>query len=378
MQLTCDQVELQKALSQVSRAVAKKSTLPVLTNVLLDAYEDTLQLSATNLEIAMTISIPATVVQGGQLTIRADVFSDFVNTLPKDSISMETTDPLTLAISCGKVKASIKGLSPDDFPTLPTFGDQQATARIPGELFKEMVGQVSFAAATDDSRPVLAGVYLEFQGTTVTLAAADGFRLSVREAELDEPAADNLAVIVPARSLNELARSVDDSDVVELLVTPSRSQLLARVGRLEFLTRLIDGHFPEFRQIIPKTWNTRVITGRDDFFTAARRARIFAQANNDVVRLQLVPGDSELDPGLLIVSAEASETGENEDLLTARVEGPKAQIAFNGRYLLEILSAIKTPEIAFEMTTPNAAGVFRPVGDSSFVHVIMPMVLGTL
>jgi len=378
VQLTCDQVELQKALSQVSRAVAKKSTLPVLTNVLLDAYEDTLQLSATNLEIAMTISIPATVVQGGQLTIRADVFSDFVNTLPKDSISMETTDPLTLAISCGKVKASIKGLSPDDFPALPTFGDQQATARIPGELFKEMVGQVSFAAATDDSRPVLAGVYLEFQGTTVTLAAADGFRLSVREAELDEPAADNLAVIVPARSLNELARSVDDSDVVELLVTPSRSQLLARVGRLEFLTRLIDGHFPEFRQIIPKTWNTRVITGRDDFFTAARRARIFAQANNDVVRLQLVPGDSELDPGLLIVSAEASETGENEDLLTARVEGPKAQIAFNGRYLLEILSAIKTPEIAFEMTTPNAAGVFRPVGDSSFVHVIMPMVLGTL
>ncbi|MBX6753520.1 MAG: DNA polymerase III subunit beta [Thermorudis peleae] len=378
MQLTCDQVELQKALSQVSRAVAKKSTLPVLTNVLLDAYEDTLQLSATNLEIAMTISIPATVVQGGQLTIRADVFSDFVNTLPKDSISMETTDPLTLAISCGKVKASIKGLSPDDFPALPTFGDQQATARIPGELFKEMVGQVSFAAATDDSRPVLAGVYLELQGTTVTLAAADGFRLSVREAELDEPAADNLAVIVPARSLNELARSVDDSDVVELLVTPSRSQLLARVGRLEFLTRLIDGHFPEFRQIIPKTWNTRVITGRDDFFTAARRARIFAQANNDVVRLQLVPGDSELDPGLLIVSAEASETGENEDLLTARVEGPKAQIAFNGRYLLEILSAIKTPEIAFEMTTPNAAGVFRPVGDSSFVHVIMPMVLGTL
>jgi len=378
VQLTCDQVELQKALSQVSRAVAKKSTLPVLTNVLLDAYEDTLQLSATNLEIAMTISIPATVVQGGQLTIRADVFSDFVNTLPKDSISMETPDPLTLAISCGKVKASIKGLSPDDFPALPTFGDQQATARIPGELFKEMVGQVSFAAATDDSRPVLAGVYLELQGTTVTLAAADGFRLSVREAELDEPAADNLAVIVPARSLNELARSVDDSDVVELPVTPSRSQLLARVGRLEFLTRLIDGHFPEFRQIIPKTWNTRVITGRDDFFTAARRARIFAQANNDVVRLQLVPGDSELDPGLLIVSAEASETGENEDLLTARVEGPKAQIAFNGRYLLEILSAIKTPEIAFEMTTPNAAGVFRPVGDSSFVHVIMPMVLGTL
>jgi DNA polymerase-3 subunit beta len=354
VQLTCEQVELQKALSQVSRAVAKKSTLPVLTNVLLEAYEDTLQLSATNLEIAMTISIPATVVQGGQLTIRADVFSDFVSTLPKDLIAMETTDPLTLAISCGKVKASIKGLSPDDFPSLP------------------------FAAATDDSRPVLAGVYLELHGTTVTLAAADGFRLSVREAELDEPAAENLAVIVPARSLNELARSVDESDVVELLVTPSRSQLLARVGRLEFLTRLIDGHFPEFRQIIPKTWNTRVITGRDDFVTAARRARIFAQANNDVVRLQLVPGDSELDPGLLIVSAEASETGENEDLLTARVEGPKAQIAFNGRYLLEILSAIKTPEIALEMTTPNAAGVFRPVGEGSFVHVIMPMVLGTL
>jgi DNA polymerase-3 subunit beta len=377
---TCQQAELHRALTHVSRAVARKSTLPVLTNVLLSAEEGECRLAATNLEIAITASLPARVVEPGRLAVRADLLSEFVSSLPSDEVTLRMErGSLTLGVSCGYSKANIKGVPPEDFPLLPHIGEQVPTARVDADLLREMIGQVAFAAATDDSRPVLAGVLVELQGSTLTLAAADGFRLSVRSAELDQPVPADLAIIVPARSLLELARSMADADgPIDLLVTPGQAQLLARSGPVEFMSRLIDGHFPEFRQIIPKTYTTRVVVSREAFLGAARRAKIFAQSNNDVVRLQLLPGDSELDPGSVIVSAQAAEAGDNEDLLSARVEGPRAQIAFNGRYLAEVLSVIKSPEVALEMTSPNAAGVFRAVGDPSFTHVVMPMVIGTI
>ncbi len=380
MQLTCQQAELQRALAHVSRAVARKSTLPVLSNVLLSADEGQVRLAATNLEIAIAASLPARVITPGRLTVRADLLTEFISSLPSDEVTLRMEPgSLTLAVSCGYSKANIKGIPAEDFPTLPEIGEQVPTARIDGGLLREMIAQVVFAAATDDSRPVLAGVLVEFQGSTLTMAAADGFRLSVRSAELGERVAADLAIIVPARALHELARSMADAEgAIDLLVTPNRSQLLARSGTVEFLSRLIDGHFPEFRQIIPKTYNTRVVVSREAFLGAARRAKIFAQSNNEVVRLQLLPGDSELDPGAVIVSAQAAETGDNEDLLSARVDGPKAQIAFNGRYLTDVLSVMKSAEVALEMTSSNAAGVFRPVGDTSFTHVIMPMVIGNV
>jgi len=380
VQVTCQQGELHRALAHVSRAVARKSTLPVLSNVLLSAQEGQLRLAATNLEIAIAASLPARVAEAGQLTVRADLLTEFISSLPSDEVTLRIEPgSLTLAVSCSYSKANIKGIPAEDFPTLPEIGEQTPTARIESGLLREMIGQVAFAAATDDSRPVLAGVLVEFQGSTLTMAAADGFRLSVRSAELDEPVAEDLSIIVPARALQELARSMADAEgTIDLLVTPTRSQLLARSGPVEFLSRLIDGHFPEFRQIIPKTYNTRVVVSREAFLAAARRAKIFAQSNNEVVRLQLLPGDSELDPGAVIVSAQAAEAGDNEDLLSARVEGPKAQIAFNGRYLSDVLSVMKSAEVALEMTSPNAAGVFRPVGDTTFTHVIMPMVIGNI
>ncbi len=379
MEVRCQQAELDQALHLVSRAVARRSTLPILSNVLLDAADGLLRITATNLEIALSVSLPAEVRETGQLSVRADVFTDFIGSLPRQEVALSapagTTD---LRVTCGTSKARIPGIPAEDFPTIARIGDQPPTATVEAEALREAVGQVVFAAATDDSRPVLAGVLLEFKGDELTLAAADGFRLSVRTLTLQQPAATDLAIIVPAKALAELARVAGESDeALQLLVTPNRSQLLARTGRLEFLSRLIDGTFPEFRQIIPRQWKTRVTVDREAFLAAARRAKIFAQSNNEVVKLQFVPGDSELDPGSMIVSAHAADAGDTEDVIPARVEGPQATIAFNGRYLTDVLSVAKATEIAIEMTTPNAAGVFRPVGDETFVHVVMPMVIGT-
>lgn len=378
MRLSCQQEDLQRALAHVSRAVSRKSTLPVLANVLLAAEDGRLKLAATNLEIAITAWLDAEIEQPGTITVRSDLLTEFVSSLPNELITLDLdSKSMSVTVACASSKAHIKGIPAEDFPSLPGIDDATLAARIDPETLREMVGQVAFAAATDDSRPVLAGVLAEFQNGALTLAAADGFRLSVRRADLSEAASDDLSVVIPARALQELARiTADQEEPVTLAVTPNRSQLLARAGSIEFLSRLIDGHFPDVRHIIPQQYGTRLVVGRDAFLSAARRAKLFAQANNDIVRIQMMPGDSELDPGLATVSAQAAETGDNEDRIEARVEGPQAHIAFNGRYLTEVLSVMKGAEVALEMTSANAAGVFKPVGSDDFTHVIMPMVVG--
>jgi len=379
VRLSCQQEDLQRALGYVSRAVSRKSTLPVLGNVLLSAEGGRLKLAATNLEIAITAWADATVEEEGTITVRSDLLTEFVASLPNDSVSIELDRrTLSVAVSCARSKAHIKGIGAEDFPTLASIGDTEPTARIDPAEFREAIGQVAFAAATDDSRPVLAGVLAEFEGASLTLAAADGFRLSVRRCDLVEPSRESLSIVVPARALQELARIIGDlEEPIDLAVTPNRSQLLVRAGSIEFLSRLIDGHFPDVRHIIPQTYGTRMVVSRDEFLAAARRAKLFAQSNNDVVRIQMNPGDGELDPGFATISAQAAETGDNEDHLEAQVEGPQAHIAFNGRYLTEVLSVMRSTEVALEMTSPNAAGVFKPVGSDDFTHVIMPMVIGT-
>lgn len=380
MRLSCQQSELQRALGHVSRAVARKSTLPVLGNILLQTDDGRLKLSATNLEIAVTTWIDADVGDEGTITVRSDLLTDFVSSLPDDRVTFDLDrKTLSVALTCATSKAHIKGIPAEDFPSLPSVEEGNVTTRIEPSLLREIIGQVAFAAASDDSRPVLAGVLMELNGSTVTMAAADGFRLSVRGADLPDGVAENLSVVVPARALTELARVVaDQSEPIDISVTPNRSQVLFRAESIEFLSRLIDGHFPDFRQIVPKQYATRMVVSRDDFLSAARRAKLFAQSSNDVVRIQIKPGDSELDPGFALVSATAAETGDNEDTLEAQVEGPESQIAFNGRYLTEVLAIMKGGDVALEMSSPNAAGVLRSVGSDDFSHVIMPMVIGTV
>jgi DNA polymerase III subunit beta len=350
----------------------------VLANVLLSAEGDRLKLAATNLEVAVTAWIDADVDTEGITTVRADLLTDFISSLPSGTVEFDLEQSTqSLALMCARSKAHIKGISAEDFPTLPTIEGGSVTARVEPSVLREMIGQVAFAAATDDSRPVLAGVLTEFKDGRLTLAAADGFRLSVRSSVLSEPAAEDLSIVVPARSLQELARVIaDHDDPVELWVTPNQSQLLARAESIEFLTRLIDGHFPDFRQIIPQQYSTRAVLSREEFLAASRRARLFAQSNNDIVRIQMTPSEDELDTGVARISAQAAETGDNEDDLEASIEGDEAQIAFNSRYLTDVLSVMRGAEVAIETTSPNAAGVIRPVGDDEFTHVIMPMVIG--
>jgi DNA polymerase III subunit beta len=241
-------------------------------------------------------------------------------------------------------------------------------------LLKEMIASVSFAAASDDSRPVLAGIHMKVEGQTISLAATDGFRLAVRDGELTTPTSEPVSIIAPARAMIELARVLGDSEEpVEMTVTPNRNQLMCRSGSVEFVSRLIDGTFPEVRQLVPKSYNTRAVASREGFLGAIRRANIFARENNDVVKISVMKGEEEYSTGTLQVSANAAEVGDNLSDVDASVEGPAGVIAFNVRYLSDVMNATKSQQMALEMQGPNNAGVLRPVGAGDAVYVIMPM-----
>jgi DNA polymerase-3 subunit beta len=369
---------LQRTLAQVSRAVATKTTYPVLSNVLIEADGETLKLAATNQEIGITSMIPAQVDEPGRVTVDARLLSEFVNTLPAEPVrlSMES-GRLTLKVNGLGADAEINGIDAEEFPLLPRMEAGAYTATVDPQVLREMISQVEFAAANDDSRPVLAGVLIRLEEDRITMAAADGFRLAVRDAALTSPVPDRLDIIVPARALRELARIIGDrADPIELTVTPNRAQLVVQSGDTEFYSRLIDGTFPDFRQIVPREFATRLEVGRDEFLAAVRRAGFFARDNNDVVRLSAKAGSDELAPGNLEVSATAAERGSSQSHLPAAIDGPEGEIAFNSRYLVDVLSILRTGRVMIGMNGANQAGVVRPLESETYTYVIMPMVIG--
>jgi DNA polymerase-3 subunit beta len=374
MKLSCLQENLKRGLAIASHAVAGKSTLPVLSNVLLATDEGRLKIASTNLEIGLTCWIGSKIDEEGAVTVPAKLLSDVVGGLPNDKISLELdARTQTLNLKCARFEANIKGIEADEFPVIPTIADREPTVAFPPDLLRETVDQVAFAAATDDTRPVLAGVLMRLKGTTATFAAADGFRLAVRTVELPEPVREPLEVIVPARALLELSRIIGDVEgSVEVTVTPSGGQILFHTESMDLVSRLIDGKFPDFERIIPSQSATRTVLDTQELSKAVKLASYFANASANIVKLTMESG-GELSPGKLTISSNAAEVGNNQGALDGMIHGEGGQLALNVKFLAEAIGAIKTPQIALETQTPQSPGVFKPVGADGYIHVVMPM-----
>lgn len=373
MKVTVLQENLARGLSIVSRAVSPRSTLPVLANVLIATDEGRLRLSATNLEMGITCWIGAKIEEEGSTTVPARTFADLVSTLPDAQVSL-TLDPRTqtLNVRSGSSTNDIKGIDAQEFPPLPVPDFDQAI-QINVADFKEMVHQVAFAASTDEARPVLMGVLVKVDGETITMAAADGFRLSVRTATLSTPAARPVSAIIPARALSELARIASEGDhPIQMVLPKGRGQVVFRVKDAELVSQLIDGTFPDYEQIIPRSYKSRTLVSTASLLKACKQAEIFAREGSNAVRMN-IRGSGDLQPGEVEISAHSEETGSNETIVDATVDGVPLLIAFNVKFLREVLEVIKTPHVALETTAPNAPGVIKPVGEDNFLHVIMPM-----
>jgi DNA polymerase-3 subunit beta len=376
MKVTCLQDNLAKGLSIVSRAVSPRSTLPVLGNVLLATDNGRLKLSATNLEIVITCWIGAKVAADGATTVPARTFSELVSTLPPDQVTLnlhETTE--TLHVSCQRIEANVKGISASEFPLVPQ-PDEKTRIRIEPAVLKQIISQVAFAAATDDSRPTLTGVSTTFDGNKIMMAATDGFRLSIRSANIAGFVEKPFSVVIPARALSDVARIMgDDLEAVYISMPQGRNQIIFDMENVVLVSQLIDGKFPDYGSIVPKTFNTRTVLNTAEFRKACRTADIFARESSHTARVLIDPGDG-LSQAHATIAANSLETGDNVAQLDASVDGSPIEIAFNVKFMSDVLNVIDTPQVAVETTTASEPGVLKPVGDNDFVHIIMPMQFG--
>jgi DNA polymerase-3 subunit beta len=372
MNVSVMQENLARGLGVVSRAVSSRATLPVLANVLLKTEESGLKLTATNLEIGINCWVPGKVEESGEITVPARLLTDLVASLPNQRIDLQlSSKDRTLKVTCGGSRSSIKGIDADEFPVVAAIGEAPATS-VDGRALRDALQQVVFAAASDESRPILTGVLTKLTGDTMTLAAADNYRIAVRSLKLEKPVSPEMSIVVPARSYAELMRILPDAETpIEITITPNKSQVLFLVEGIDLVSRLIEGQFPNYEPVIPQSHASRAVLDREAFLSGARRASIFARDSANIVKIEF-GGESSNGEGVSI-TAHAADVGDNADALDATVEGSPTSIAFNARYLLDVLANLGTDEAALELSGPLAPGVVRGVGKDDYVHVIMPV-----
>ncbi len=376
MKITCKRQDLGRGLATVSHAVSTRSTLPVLANLLMVAEGDHVRLAATNLEIAITCEVPARVETGGSTTVPAKLLNDFVGALESGDIELGPLpgDAPGLRVRGGSSEANIRGMDPSDFPAISTIENGESPLVLDAGELRGMIAQTTFAAAQDDARPIFTAVLTRVREGKLTFASADTFRLAVRTADLPsaEPRGD---MLIPARTLNELAKVIPAEGSVELFTFAARNQVVFRAAGVELTSHLIEGQFPNFEAIVPHAHATRVVMPTDRLRAAAKVASLFArnESSANTVRVAVTPGQEGLTPGVVTLQATNDELGDATGTLDATVDGPEVTILFNIKYLNDVLAVISTPEITLELNTPQTPGVIKPLGMDSYVYVIMPL-----
>jgi DNA polymerase-3 subunit beta len=369
VKLSLMQENLARGLSLVSRAVSSRATLPVLSNVLLKTQDGGLRLTATNLEIGISVWVPGKIETDGTLTVPARLITDVVAGLPAgERVDLEAEQDNTLSIRSGSYRTHLRGIEADEFPVIPGAGDQP-TAQVSQKALRRALSEVTFAAAADETRPILTGVLTRFVSEELTLAAADNYRIAVKTLALVAPV-DEISVVIPARSYMELMRVLGDTDdPVDIILAQAKNQVIFKVDTTEVVSRLIDGQFPNYQSVLPTSHSTRALVDRDDLLKAVRLTALIASSAANVVRLGF--GEEE-HPGAIAVAA-AADVGDAEGQVEAELEGDPVTIAFNARYMVEALGNMEAEQLAIELSGPLAPGVLKPVDDPAYVHVIMPV-----
>jgi DNA polymerase-3 subunit beta len=374
MKVIVKQDQLAQGVGVVSRAVSTRSPLPVLANILLQTDDGRLKLSATNLEMGISAWIGAKVEQPGSLTVPSRTFVDLVSNLPSDDVTLTVDERThTLNVRCGTLNTDIKGISADEFPPMP---EPDLSASIPLNVanFKEMIQEVVFAASREESRPNLTGVHLSFEGDYLVLAATDGYRISIAKAIMAQKPAQKIEALIPARALAELARiAVNGDETLQMAFPAGRGQVIFHLHDVELVSQLIEGNFPNYAAIIPPSFKTRTVLSTAELLKACRQTEIIAREGSYIARLDIQPESGAEKPSQLEISASSEQTGSSEVMVDASIDGTPLLIAFNVRFLREVLEVIKTPNVVLETNAANSPAMIRPVGDESFQHIIMPM-----
>ena len=363
---------LHEALQHVSRVVSGRTTLPILSNVLLEAAGDRLRLVASDMEIGAPSAVPLESGEEGALTVPARMFGDVVASLPDATVAIQSEDRNVLGLTCGRSEYTINGLPAEEYPALP-----EVTGDISFEItqagMRDLIRATIFAASTDETRAILTGVLLKQENKAVQLIATDSYRLAVKTASNDvlvlHTDEQDWQVIIPARALQELSRMLDPADEeTRVKVQAGEQQIRFEVGPYILISRLIEGQFPNYERVIPSEADRKIMVNREDLQGAIKRAAIVArtEASKLVFRTQ---------EGQLTITAESGEIGRAHEELAAQVEGEDIEIAFNAEYLTEVLGVIRSDSVLWELTGPLSSGLLKGSDDPDYLYVVMPMQL---
>lgn len=366
------QENLAKSLSIVSKAVESSPQLPVLANILLETEDSRLKLSATNLELSITCWIGAKVEQAGSITLPAKTFGELINNLSNERVDLRLdTATHTMHIKCGVQNSNIRGIDADEFP--PINHNEKADIYVEGKVLREMITQTAFAAAKEQNRPILTGVYAQIESNVLTMAAADGYRLAVRTTELTETNLETQGMVVPAKTMNEVARVIEDEQEVGISLPTQRDSVTFFMPNVLISSQLLEGRFPDFASIIPRSYVTSTVMYTADLLRVCQRAEIFARDNANSANLHVTPAQNPGEPAEVVIVGKSAERGDSEGMLDATAEGEPLNISFNIKYLIDVLRVVKEERVVFQSNGAENPGVLRPENREDFIHVIMPM-----
>lgn len=366
MKLSIARSELLDALTVVSKGMSARSTLPILSGILLSTGDGTVTFQATDLEVSVRHSVPALIETDGQTVIPGKLLGDIVRSLPEAAVTLETDGDVVL-VRCQQSSFTVKTLNPVDFPKFPEIAVEHSVT-LPAGVLAGMVKKVSKAVSRDETRAILTGVLVVIDGPSIKMVATDSYRLAVTERVLEEAPAEDLEVVVPGRALEEITRITASSEKVTLGM--SENQIVFEFGETTFVTRRIEGSFPNYKQLIPKESETTLTVTTEELQAAVKRVSLLA-LHNTPLRLSVSAEDHTLS-----LSATTQDVGDASEDLMVKVDGNDVEVAFNHAFLADGLASMSTETLDLEVQGPLKPGLMRSHGEEEFLYLLMPVRLG--
>lgn len=365
MKFQCERERLVEALQTCQRAISTKSLLPILSGVLLKTEAGGLSLSATDLEISIRTTLPIETKEKGSLVVPSRLILDILNSLEEEMVELSLIkEKGQIEVLSGESRFDVNVFFEEDFPKIPETSGPPACV-IASDVINPVIREVVKAASRDDAKPILTGVFTEIKGELLRMVATDSYRLAVAESAIEDGTSSDVDAIVPARSLKELNRIISSGSAEKVSIFLTGSQILFQAGEVELVSRLIEGEFPNYEQILPKGYEKKIRANKNRLLGAVRRASLMAQ-NNSPVRLTTANN-------LMVVSANTQDVGEATERLDVEYPGEEMKIAFNPQYLMDGLSSVEEDEVVIEVADPLKPALIKPIGEKGFLYLIMPI-----
>ncbi|MDD2753280.1 MAG: DNA polymerase III subunit beta [Candidatus Portnoybacteria bacterium] len=363
MKVICLQENLKFILNITQNIIGRNLTLPILNNVLLQTENGRLKISSTNLEVGINTWVSGKVEKNGVITCPAKVLANFVNNLPNKKVELEVKNN-TLTIKCENYKANLNGLPADDFPIIPKI-EEDPLVELKSGVLRDALLKVVGAASLSESRPEITGILFKFDKRELKLAATDSFRLAEKIIfETNKKSEDVKSLIIPQKTVQEIIRALGEKET-DVRICLSASQILFDGGDIQVISRLIDGQYPDYQQIIPKNFSTQATIDRSELLSIIKVAAVFSNKTNSI--------NFSLNNNELEVLSQDPELGENKSKIAAKIQGKKIEANFNYRYLLDGLANIGTKQVFLGLNSDSSPAIIKPIGDESYVYLIMPI-----